>query len=333
MRVVASRACSSFCWRPLAPASPFDGLRTAPGSPAEPSTVTEFFPGAYRVTKCDAAGRARSSTTMARIARPPAARQFVPDRGGRRPAPGSSCSMATRRRRRWAAAWRRGRRRREPRVRPLRLRRCRRTSTSAPRLVDDGLPEPELHDVQPLARARPTPTAPTPAPCRRSSARPWIRGHQAWDRTRNSCGYRDQRQHHVSLRRVSVSIQRALAGRRAQRGRRRGACPGSAAARWTLACTWTFSGRDGRLAETDQRYGSAWRWSTTGRAGTYDIESAAAHETGHSIGLGHANASRFLTMYHQICSGCQDGADARRGGMFGGCGSCISGSAWAGLEG
>jgi hypothetical protein len=31
--------------------------------------------------------------------------------------------------------------------------------------------------------------------------------------------------------------------------------------RVTLACAWTFSGSDGRIIESDQRYGSAWRWS------------------------------------------------------------------------
>ena len=55
----------------------------------------------------------------------------------------------------------------------------------------------------------------------------------------------------------------------------------------TLACAWTFTDAGGRIVETDQRYGSRWRWSTRGRPGHYDVESAAVHETGHSIGLGH----------------------------------------------
>ena len=82
----------------------------------------------------------------------------------------------------------------------------------------------------------------------------------------------------------------------------------------TLACTWTFNSP---ISETDQRYNRAFRWSTTGRAGYYDVESAAAHETGHSIGLGHAGSSPFLTMYHQICAGCTRARTLARGDVRG----------------
>ena len=30
----------------------------------------------------------------------------------------------------------------------------------------------------------------------------------------------------------------------------------------TLACAWTFTDNSGRIVETDQRYGTGWRWST-----------------------------------------------------------------------
>ena len=86
---------------------------------------------------------------------------------------------------------------------------------------------------------------------------------------------------------------------------------GSAAA---LACTWTFNRP---ITETDQRYSTAFRWSTTGRSGTYDIESAAAHETGHSIGLGHVSSSPFLTMNPQICAGCTRARTLARGDVRG----------------
>jgi hypothetical protein len=82
----------------------------------------------------------------------------------------------------------------------------------------------------------------------------------------------------------------------------------------TLACTSTFNRP---ISESDQRYNSAFRWSTTGRAGTYDIESAAAHETGHSIGLGHVRSSAFPTMYPQICAGCTRARTLARGDVRG----------------
>lgn len=66
-------------------------------------------------------------------------------------------------------------------------------------------------------------------------------------------------------------------------------CPGEA----FLACTWSFGypGVGGQIGETDQRYDLYWNWNTNGAQGTYDVESVAAHETGHSIGLGHATSS------------------------------------------
>ena len=56
--------------------TPFGGVQTnrvARGA----DTVTEFFAGAYRVTRCDAQGRPRRSTTMARILTPTALAPYV----------------------------------------------------------------------------------------------------------------------------------------------------------------------------------------------------------------------------------------------------------------
>ena len=139
-----------------------------------------------------------------------------------------------------------------------------------------------------------------------------VRGHHAWDETRNSCGYTDQSNVASSYAgRTSVAVHTRADGRSVvDFGRLAGLC-GSAA---TLACTWTFNRP---ISESDQRYNSAFRWSTTGRAGTYDIESAAAHETGHSIGLGHVSSSAFLTMYPQICAGCTRARTLARGDVRG----------------
>jgi hypothetical protein len=144
-----------------------------------------------------------------------------------------------------------------------------------------------------------------------------IAGHHAWDRTRNSCGYGDQRNitsRYLGHARASIHT-RADNRSMVDFGRLKGVCGTPA----TLACTWmfTFASLGGRIGESDQRYGTGWPWSTSGRAGTYDVQTAAAHETGHSIGLGHASSSRYLTMYHQICAGCTRGRTLARGDVRG----------------
>jgi hypothetical protein len=142
-----------------------------------------------------------------------------------------------------------------------------------------------------------------------------IRGHHAWDRTRNSCGYGDQDNITSSYRGdFRGSIHTTADGRSMVDFGRLDTTCGNAV---TLACTWTFTGAGGRIVETDQRYGSSWRWSTRGSSGTYDVESAGAHETGHSIGLGHAGASPYLTMYQQICAGCTRARTLARGDVRG----------------
>jgi matrixin len=80
-----------------------------------------------------------------------------------------------------------------------------------------------------------------------------------------------------------------------------GGCGGQAAG--VLACTWGQT-RDGvYFADIDQRYSTRYLWSDDGAAGRYDVRSVAAHESGHAVGLDHANSSRYLTMYHQIARG------------------------------
>ena len=296
----------------LAACAPIGGVQTDRVARGE-NTVTEFFAGAYRVTRCDAEGRPRRSTTMARIRTPTALAPFVPVQEetartrvfllyGDPDEPG------------WARAWLEG------------------GSTATRDVVVPAAPVPADLDVRPaLTRADDS--------CRNGAYRTFnrwrtrryayrinphamstafrqavIRGHHAWDRTRNRCGYRDQ--DNIASRylgRSGESIHTRPDGRSVVDRGRLALCGNTV----TLACAWTFTNSSGRIVETDQRFGTGWRWSTQRRSGHYDVESAAVHETGHSIGLGHVSASRYLTMYHQLCAGCTFARTLGRGDVLG----------------
>ena len=47
----------------------------------------------------------------------------------------------------------------------------------------------------------------------------------------------------------------------------------------------------GNPVETDIRFSTAVKWSTTGAAGSYDIQSVAAHEIGHVLQFDHVTDS------------------------------------------
>jgi hypothetical protein len=290
---------------------PADGFKTTRVARGQ-STVTEFFAGAYRVTRCDADGQPVKSTTMARIVTPTGDEPFVPievENDGRR----VFLIYGDPDEPRWARAWL------EHGADATR----RAVAPSAPLPADLDIRAASLDDScrngaystfsrWPGARYSYQVNARTLSSAFRSAV---IRGHHAWDRTRNNCGYGDQDNITSSYRGdFRGSIHTIPDGRSMVDFGRLDATCGSAV---TLACTWTFSGADGRIVETDQRYGSTWRWSVHGSPGTYDVESAAAHETGHSIGLGHANASPYLTMYHQICAGCTRARTLARGDVRG----------------
>ena len=98
----------------------------------------------------------------------------------------------------------------------------------------------------------------------------------------------------TSARRARRSTRTPTARRSPTRAACASICPGA------LACTWLFTDASGHTTETDQRYNENFTFSNVGAAGAYDYESISAHETGHSIGLDHANSSNALTMYYQI---------------------------------
>ena len=59
------------------------------------------------------------------------------------------------------------------------------------------------------------------------------------------------------------------------------------------ACTYTAYDEKGIPIESDIRFSTAYKWSTTGAAGTLDIQSFAAHEIGHVLQFDHVtNASK-----------------------------------------
>ena len=60
-----------------------------------------------------------------------------------------------------------------------------------------------------------------------------------------------------------------------------------------LACTFTWYDEEGVPIESDIRFNTAYKWSTTGASGALDIQSVAAHEIGHVLQFDHVtNASK-----------------------------------------
>jgi hypothetical protein len=60
-----------------------------------------------------------------------------------------------------------------------------------------------------------------------------------------------------------------------------------------LACTFTWYDSKGTPIESDIRFNTAQKWSTTGAANAFDIQSVAAHEMGHVLQFDHVmNSSK-----------------------------------------
>ena len=140
-----------------------------------------------------------------------------------------------------------------------------------------------------------------------------VDGHRNWDNTFNSCGLNDITNldsHHLGSTAETIHTypdDRSVV----DRGSLSSICPGA------LACTWLFIDGAGRTSESDQRYNENFTFSNVGAAGAYDYESVAAHESGHTIGLDHANSSTALTMYFQIGSGTTHARSLAKGDVLG----------------
>lgn len=71
----------------------------------------------------------------------------------------------------------------------------------------------------------------------------------------------------------------------------------------TLASTkkWKYTGTN-YLSRCEIRFNSDKSWSTTGASGYYDVQSAATHELGHCLSLGHSTYTA-ATMYYSMGTG------------------------------
>ena len=126
-----------------------------------------------------------------------------------------------------------------------------------------------------------------------------VDGHRNWDTTYNSCGLNDitnlTSQYVAS---TGETIHTYPDGASVtDKGSLSSICPGA------LACTWLFTDAGGHTTETDQRYNEDFTFSNVGADGAYDYQSISTHESGHSIGLYHANSSSELTMFFQTLAG------------------------------
>jgi hypothetical protein len=84
-----------------------------------------------------------------------------------------------------------------------------------------------------------------------------------------------------------------------------------------LACTLVWHDGAGTITETDQRYSQSVTFSNVGAAGAYDYQAVGTHESGHSIGLTHANTSDALTMYYAVRAGTTHTRSLAKGDVLG----------------
>jgi Matrixin len=84
-----------------------------------------------------------------------------------------------------------------------------------------------------------------------------------------------------------------------------------------LACTAIAYDEQGYPVEADTRFNTAFKWSTKGASGAYDIQSVAAHEIGHVIQFDHVtNSSKkdhTLLMWPYLDTGDTSGRKLGRG--------------------
>lgn len=141
-----------------------------------------------------------------------------------------------------------------------------------------------------------------------------VAGHRAWDTTYNDCGFGDIT--NLNSYYIGSTTETSHTAADGISVMDKGDMPtvGCAGA---IACTWLFNNASGVSSETDTRFSSSLPWSTVGASGAYDYQSVATHESGHSIGLDHANSSSALTMFYTLPTGTTHARTLARGDVLG----------------
>ena len=308
------------------------------------SEITEFLPrGEYRVTRCDRSGRMQVSETVGPILDPDGGIALVTIK---RQEPGVTVEplYGDPTEHSWAADFRATRAARRAATLPPTV-----PSPTAPAAVPSRLPEPaapakgagrkdDPADEEKLtARAAVAGDA-----CTNSQYAHWLgawtsrnygyyvnRGrfnwndntvtsliisHTNWDRTFNSCGLADATNLNSWYLGSTASTIHSYADGQSVVDRGNMSSVGCAGA---LACTFVFTDAAGTIVESDQRYNEAITFSNVGAAGAYDYQSVGTHESGHSIGLHHANSSDALTMFYAVRAGTTHARSLAKGDVLG----------------
>lgn len=123
-------------------------------------------------------------------------------------------------------------------------------------------------------------------------------GAYAWNNTVNSCGNGDQ--NNITLSRTGDTNATAGSARDGQNTVDFGSTANvGCGALPTVACVIPRGN-----SEFDMRFNTQVTWSHSGASGAMDVQSIAAHEMGHYLGMDHAStSSNFLTMYPYALSG------------------------------
>ncbi len=327
--------------------APVSTTVTQDARPDGTAEVTEYLPrGEYRVTRCGRNGRPQASQTVSPLLDPDGGVTLVTTR---REEPGVvvEALYGDPTERSWAADFRASRAARqadliEPTV----------PSPTPPSTVPSSLPEPAPGPPAAKAGRRQDPPADGEGltaraavagdACTNSQFAFWLgawtsrnygysinRGrfnwndntvtslivaHTNWDRTFNSCGLADVTNlSSWHLGSTAETVHTVPDGRSViDRGNMASVnCAGA------LACTFVFTDVNGTIVESDQRYSDAVTFSNVGAAGAYDYQAVGTHESGHSIGLHHANSSDALTMYYAVRAGTTHSRSLGKGDVTG----------------
>jgi hypothetical protein len=321
--------------------TPADGLRSAAIDRRQhadgSAEVTEYLTrGTYRVTRCGPDGRPRVSQTVSPILDPDGGVSFVPTE---RQEPGLTVSLlyGDPSEPSWAADFRAHRAAVQAAVATPAV------APTTPAAANPAQTPPDA-PAAPAAAATAAAAAMSTAAdtCTNAQYTPWtglwtsrtygyrvnrsrfnyndttvasiVKGHTNWDTTFNSCGLNDIT--NLTSMHLGSTASTIHTSRDGESVTDRGdmaaiGCPGA------LACTMNFTDATGATTESDQRFNEDITFSNVGASGAYDYQSVATHETGHTIGLGHANSSDELTMYYAIGAGETQARSLAKGDVMG----------------